>query len=284
MSFGDQLRELRRSHGLTQQGLAQEMGQSIARSTLANVEVGREAPSPRLWSLLLARFPDEAPALTGAYETARSEVGGTRRQRAANDDEPVTLGGPFALERLTLAYTFRESRSPEEVIEVRRLRALARGARHFGLRYESTRAGEFETTSEVLWGGRVTTVPDPDAPSSVLRRVTFDRPLRRGERHEFGMRTWIERDPEPAREVTFCFTVPAQQVVVQLNFLGRVHPRSVSRAGPADSDDEIVRAAHEGAPVPLLGRSASATFQQPELKRLYGVAWDWCEQDGCACA
>jgi transcriptional regulator with XRE-family HTH domain len=117
--FGDALRRVRAAHGLRQRDLVHELDGQFARSTLANVESGREPPSPRLMALLLERFPQHGDELGPLYEASRVALSARLLSREPSltadhsDTASMRLGGPFVIEQYNLVYVFRESRSPE---------------------------------------------------------------------------------------------------------------------------------------------------------------------------
>lgn len=306
-SFGDALRELRREHGWRQQDLADELGGGIARSTLANVESGREPPTARLWQLLTTQLPEQADAMVSLYEQARANIAqgqpdgprngarpktqtpSTRTGTSGADqssgrppDEPDlwTLGGPFILEHITYVYVFRESRSPEEILEVRRVRATADGARRFGFKLETTESGAFDVESEALWGGHLVTDSRRVGNRTVyLRRIEFGRTLRSGDVHEFALRTWVERDPDPSTTIVFSLTRPALAVTVQMNFYGSVRPARIWRGGPVADEILMPREPTRTSLLPISrGGSVITTFTEPDLGSIYGVSWAWPDQ------
>lgn len=273
--FGRALKAIRQQHGWRQQDLASALGGGFARSTLANVEAGRERPSARLWEALQQLLPDRAAELAALYEQARVAP----RARVVDrhvDGGPETLGGPFAIEHIRYVYVFRESRSPEEIIEVRRVRSLRHGADGFGLKFTNSQSAEFQSEAEPLWGGAITEHERITAARRTvyLSRFTFPRALARGEAHEFALRSWVERDPEPSNQVIFDLTVPTEVVTIQLNFHG-VRPRVVYRMSP--SPDEFARPAEASRQLvgPLGDGVWTVDFRRPSLGYHYGVEWVW---------
>lgn len=278
--FGKALRDLRMSRGWRQQDLVDKLGGAFARSTLANVEAGREFPSERLWHALLAAVPDSMPVLEPLYTQARQALG--RKSERTEEPGEVSnhrLGGPFVIERLRYVYIFRESRSPEEVIETRRVRATKSGADSFGLKNSTILTGGFRAEAEALWGGALLSeeLLSTDHRTVYLRRFAFGRRLRRGQIHEFAMRSWTARDPKPGTHVIFDLTLPADLVSIHLNFLGSSRPKSVGRIGPlADAIYSEHQARRPGEEVLAYAPGRyEAEFTKPELGLTYGLTWTW---------
>lgn len=244
----------------------------IARSTLASVESGREPPSPRLWAAIQRALPEWCATLEPAFEEARRNT----RTTGFNGNTLSTLAGPFALEEARYVYTFREHRAPEEIVEVRRVRALKDGADSYVLRMK-TDGPSSELDMEVLWGGRIdeSAVRHTDGQTVFLNRLVFDRPLRRGEVYSFGLRSWIAKEESPPTDVCLRYTIPIAEASLHLNFLGPT-PSRAWRFGPlADAafakDPEVARDGLIG----IDGGAVSAYFVRPNLNAEYGLAWDW---------
>jgi DNA-binding XRE family transcriptional regulator len=290
--FGVLLRELRRARGWRQQDLADALAGGFARSTLANVEAGRERPSARLWQLLREHIPAWEPQLAAAYKEVAGELrtgspsdraglqASPRRQPAATpgSKDAGTLGGPFALERLTLAYTFRHSRAPEEIVEIRRVRALQDGASRYGLKLTRVDSPEFTVDEEALFGGSLSTgVHHRTRRGTIyLRRFDFDRILAKGDVHEFGVRSWVAQDPDPDTAVQMDFTMPVESASIHLNFYGPVRPAEVWTFGPI-ADDELTPTTSDGGEstsINLAG-TVSMHLDQPQVGPVYGIAWRW---------
>jgi transcriptional regulator with XRE-family HTH domain len=274
--FGTALRALRVAEGQTQQRLAREIG--FGRSTLANIEAGREIPSQRFWDALCACRPawrDRlTPLLTGSQHDATSGPSTPLENRAFKPPEEWVLGGPFVVERLTFAYIFEHSRSPSEILEVRRVRATRNGADSYGLKLVNTKGTQFESSEEPLWGGDVE--HHAVQSSGYLRRFRFDRVLRRGQTHEFATRHWVERDPDPGTAVMFSMSIPAVAVGIHLHFNGPERPMRTLRFGPLADDRDVPDGAPLEGGVPLRPTgSASAYFRAPEPGATYGLAWEW---------
>lgn len=286
-SFGLNLRQLRVARGWRQQDLAQALDGAVARSTIANVETGREPPTPRLWALLGTHVPEWSDHLRAAFDAERtkvnsastSESGSGTRSGAVNEsaDEAPLLGGPFVVERLDLVYNFEESRSPSEIVEVRRVRATRAGAASYGLSLRQTESPHFTVEESALWGGYIVDSQHHHLPDRTLywRRFEFGRALRRGQRHDFAVRSWVETDPDPDTEVCFDFTIPVEEVNIHLNFNGSETPTDVWSYGPLHDVRLIPKSPGMGAPVGVTpGGTASAAFQ-PQSGPMYGVAWRW---------
>lgn len=182
--FGQQLRNLRLAKGWRQRDLVDQLGGTFARSTLANVESGREAPSSRLWVALQERLPAWTEHLA-PYAPARS----AERRSLTSTTTPALLGGPYLVESLRFVYIFRDSKSPEEIIEVRRVRATASAADGYGLKLSHTGRAGFRVDEEALWGGDLVDRDHYDSQNKTmyLRRMEFGRRLRRGQTHEFAV-------------------------------------------------------------------------------------------------
>lgn len=277
--FGGALRDFRRAQGLTQQGLADALGGAFARSTLANIEAGRELPSPRLWDSLVRALPSSEAALGPAYEHVRRVVAQPVAQGRPSLSGSATLGGPFTVDRLELAYVFRESRTPEEILETRTVRSLADGADNYVLKVKAQASTAFSASAEVLWGGHISESErrDPTGQVIYLRRLQFDRKLRKGERHSFALRSWIERDPEPDTSVAVLLTIPADVVAIHLAFLGS-RPKSLWRYDRVTDEALAPRSANEPFAEPVaLGPDGhcSAIFRRPPLGVEFGIGWAW---------
>lgn len=279
--FGDVLRGLRRAEGLTQEDLVERVGRQFARSTLANIETGRERPSERILALLVDVFAEREDVLVRAFERTRSPrtsgaASGSPRGAVAARHR-YALGGPYQLEQLQIVYVFQHSRAPEEILESRRVRAVESGADGFGLRFRAQSDG-LEIEDEVLWGGRMESSAryDDDGHTTYLQRVDFGRTLRRGQVHDFAVRRWVAREPHPDTEALFCLSLPADEVSLHLKFHGPGRPRHIRRVGPL-ADHCLVRdrGALETATAVDPRVDVSEYFVKPEVGALYGVIWDW---------
>lgn len=251
---------------MRQQDLVDALDRVIARSTLANVEVGRENPSARLWAAINDKLPEWVPQLEPWY----------RRDGRHGGLPPFEISGPFEILDATYAYTFREHRAPEEILLVRRVRATAEGADGYGLKL-SNNSGTFDLDTEALWGGWIEQHSRQldTGHSAHLTRFHFDRRLRRGEVHEFCTRSWVSHD-EPGDVVTVKFTRPTQHVTISLNFLGP-RPRQVFTFGPLPDDEpEPSGPTHPDQVVqPRPNGSCVMSLEQPKLGCYYGIMWKW---------
>ncbi|MEL4503547.1 helix-turn-helix transcriptional regulator [Luteococcus sp. H138] len=264
--FGQALRRQRQAAGMRQQDLVEALDHVIARSTLANVEVGRENPSARLWRAIEVHLPDWVAPLEPWFAAVHRPAG----------DPPFEISGNYEILAATYAYTFRDHRAPEEIIQVRQVRSLSDGNDGYGLQL-GNQSGNFDLDSEALWGGWIEKHErhQEDGISTLLTRFHFDRSLRRGEVHEFAVRSWVRED-EPDTAVTVRFTRPTRNVQLALNFLGP-RPEAVwifaqhnvgdPRAeGPRHRDDIIT---------PLPNGTCTMRIAKPELGRNFGIAWRW---------
>lgn len=282
--FGDALRAWRRRRGLTQAQFSASLGGQFARSTIANVETGRETPSARLWAAIGHHHPHAAAELESAYLAVRLhdpsmpiDVADAHDPRRSNSE--LRLGGDVVIERLDLTYVFRESRSPEEILEVRSVRALRHGADRFVLKLKAQATPQFMVSPELLWGGRLSETQRTDARGETIyiSTVLFERPLRRGEHHTFAVRTWVERDPEPDSAVEVTFSVPAEVVCLHANFLGP-RPRRAWSYGPLVDDSLAPKTEEDPASSPVHVADdgpQSVTISRPSLGMWYGLAWSW---------
>jgi transcriptional regulator with XRE-family HTH domain len=281
--FGVVLRAIRKHHGLTQKELAATL--DLSRSTIGTVETGHEAPSAGLVERLCQRFPHSEEELRAAFRSAQEEAEArtaakkqqTGRPESSSDGPSKLLGGPYVLERFDLLYTFGHSKAPQEIIELRRVRATKHGAHDFGLKVEQVDSKKFETTTEVLFGGQLTADQrrTPAGETLYLRRIDFGRKLRRGQRHHFGLRYEVERDPEPNTFIIIELTNPTEEVALHLHFTER-KPAAIWRYGPLEDErlapspqnrDTTLRVDRHG--------NATATFADPELGTNFGIAWRW---------
>lgn len=272
-AFGVRVRKLRESEGLRQADLASILG--VARSTLANIERVAEPPSNRIWDAIAERRPDWVADLRTAYYEARSQPG--RRSREWQG-EPF-LAGPFEMVAVSYIYVFEEARWPSEILEIRRVRAIQSGADRFGLRFAHTNSPELSIEQRALWGGGLREVQHWTEDGRAVHWGYFDfgRTLRRGEQHEFAIRTFIERDPDPPTDVNFSVTVPTTEVAIHLSFQGTVRPTATWRYGPRE-DDLVSPGLGDGDTVPVRqdpNGGYSARFRKPERGRWYGVGWAW---------
>jgi transcriptional regulator with XRE-family HTH domain len=282
--FGTRLRSLRMAAGWRQQDLAEALG-GIGRSTIANVESGKYPPTERLWHLLEAHIPDWAAQLRQDYLRERTAI--SRHDHVRLDSASAipdgALGGPFVLESLQYVYVFGHSHSPEEIIEVRRVRAARSGADNYELRFAHDQSEAFELDQESLWGGSLAAVEvvTQDRSTAYLRRFDFGRKLRRGQRHDFAIRSWVERDPLPQTAVNFVLTIPAREVAIHLNFRDTPPIACWTFESPYDNvsdptDSDAPSDSENGAWVDVAADgSASAYWLNPDPTRRHGLAWHW---------
>lgn len=274
--FGVRLRELRVAAGLRQADLAAALVDGVARSTIANIEAGRQRPSPRFWSLLCQHLPPWESELAAAYAQVRESEADISRSAGA-DPAAAPLGGPFVLERLVMIYTFRHSRAPEEIVELRRVRALANGADSYGLKLVQSESANFAVEEEALFGGHFAHVEHHrvEQRTVYLRTFRFPRPLRRGQRHEFAVRSWVSQDDNPGTSVELSFTMPVAEVRLHLNFFGPDRPAAVWRFGPL-ADSDLVPAEPFGPDlVDLQAGGALLHLESPQIGSVYGLSWRW---------
>lgn len=284
--FGRTLKKLRTEAGWRQQDLVDALSGEFARSTLANIESARERPTPRLFELLSIHLPTWAALLEGPYLDARAEGPRKPRRRStsvrpagAPDLETWQSGGPFRIESLQFVYTFRHSHSPEEIVEVRRVRATRSGVDSYGLSFTATDHTGFEVEEEALYGGQLVATHSRPTDHHVhyYRRFQFGRSLRRGQVHEFAVRAWVARDDDPDTEISFSVTLPTERVAIHANFLGPDRPRNVWQYGPMAAEDLAPKSADDGG-TPLRisdGGNVSAYFTKPIAGGHHGIAWIW---------
>lgn len=250
---GRALRHARAEAGLSQAELAERLG--IARSTIANLEAGRHGVSPAVRALLDEALPGWLPKLT------------------ARATQPVSVdNNGLSIEEVGITYVFEQSKSPSEIIQLRRVRAVRAGVRryHLGLRRSDHKT--FTADTQTLWGGGIV-----EHPSSVegwaTHSVDFGRGLRRGETHEFAMRSWVERDAEPDTEIWLEVTAPTRLARMNLTFNGPYPSRAWAFTKPSD---EREKRPEETAPVPAKhGYPVTATFEQLVPNVIYALCWEW---------
>lgn len=282
--FGSELKRLRMERGWRQRDLVDALDGEMARSTLANIEAGRERPTERLWELLGVHLPAWRSELETHYSSARSLAlaNGFPARRAAGGDvelDRYQVGGPFHIESVQYVYTFRHSHAPEEIIEVRRVRAQRSGAGEYALKFTATDTDEFQVDEEALWGGYLTSQQYVRTAHQVhyLRQFRFGRRLRRGQTHDFALRSWVERDPNPDSAVKFSVTLPTENASVHLNFTGPERPGRIWSWGPLSARESAVPVMpDEGRPLLMspVG-NVSAQFPRPVQGSHYGITWDW---------
>lgn len=249
---------LRAEAGLRQVDVAARLG--VSRSTLANIEGGREVASAGLLARAIEAFPGWGDVLrAGAYASPGSG------QNVA-----------FVIMELTIAYIFLESHSPSEIVQVRKVRATRSGTQHFVLGVQRTDEEPFTTDTQALWGGRIAE-HGPDADGNLTTTIEFPAPLRVGQEHEFAIRSWVEQDPQPDTEIELVVTTRTDHARIHLAFHGTQRIRSAWEFGPADDPSYPVRADSPLARPLAVGRftPVTASFEHLEPHRTYGVGWSW---------
>lgn len=274
-AFGDGVRRLRTAAGLRQVDLAAELG--IGRSTLANIERNAEPPSVRVWTAIQDSRPDWVDPLRESYDRARKAAVSAHAEEAPpGDSEEPFLGGPFALVSVAYTYVFEESHSPSEIIEVRTVKALEAGAHCFGVELGHSTGTGFRVDQQALWGGHLTSeVINEPGRTLLWRRFEFDRKLRMGQRHEFAMRSWVERDPEPGTAVIFNVTLPANLVTINLAFHGSVRPAAAWTFGPVGKREEPGIDDPRSRRVKIGPAGVTARFRRPPPYDCFGLGWAW---------
>lgn len=285
--FGTALRQLRQRQGLRrQEDLVEALDGAIARSTVANLEAGHQWPSPRVWNLLVRRFPEEEAALRPSYERARSrrEAEAVKRRQgrpAARKEASVRDAQPdYVFERYDIIYVIRESHSPEEIIEIRRARALTPGSQGYALligRYDSP---GYRLEPEVIFGGhlREGELHTPRGKSLHIERVDFGRKLRKREVHTFGVRYWVLQDPDPGDHGHVVVETDYRTEVssVHVNFWGRDRPQACWSYKGFPDEAMAPGDPTEGTLLPLNpGGSVSAEFKLPVSGTHFGIGWRW---------
>jgi hypothetical protein len=182
------------------------------------------------------------------------------------------------VERLQLTYVFRHSRSPEEIIEVRTVRAAKTGATGYGLKLEQTAMEGFRVDEEPLWGGHLVDTEhiDQSGHTIYLRRMEFGRTLRKGQTHEFAVRSWVETDPQPDTVVQVNFSIPCRELAIHLNFRGPDLPKQAWAFRPIADDSLVPQQAKGGETLPITaGGTISKHFTTIDSANQYGIAWTW---------
>jgi hypothetical protein len=197
-----------------------------------------------------------------------------------DETDRFQLGGPYVIERYDIIYVFREGRAPQEIIELRRVRAMER-ASTFGLKFAESEDSQFEMVPEVLFGGHLTRMQrhQPGNQAVYLSRLNFGRHLRKGDVHQFGLRYWVEKNPDPSTHIIIMLTRRAEELGLHLNFWGSEKPVEFWRHGPFAEE-----AMTPGGPT-VENRLAvnpqngvSAEFVDPEIGTHFGIAWRWAEE------
>lgn len=284
--FGEAFREVRTRRGLSQADFAAALGNEVSRSTVAGIENGHQAPSPGVWAALSRHLPDEAEQLQLRYGRARAaqeQAETERRRRAQRQPRPPTptpeAPADYVFERYDVIYIFGASRSPEEVIELRRLRALSKGAHDFGLQFSRPIKG-FGVETQVLFGGEIVAfdVQELRRNTLIMNLVEFGRTLRKGQCHSFGVRYIVERNPELEAEENIAVATMdyrMEEVGVHANFWGSQQPR-LCWAYEGQADEEMVGTPEDGVPLTLnRHHMASAEFRRPVTGTHFGIAWRW---------
>ena len=253
--LGALLRELRTQEGLSQMRVAEKLG--ISRSTVANLEAGRHWMSDELLERLRDRLPQWDQALRRG-----------RLPKPAESTNPSLI-----IEELTITYVFQESKSPGEIIQVRRVRAVRAGVTSYVLGVTRTDDLALVTETHVLWGGHLEDGSTTDGRE--LTTVNFGRSLRRGEVHDFALRSWVQRDADPDTEIWLEVSRPTKRASLHLAFEGR---RSVQRAWSYQvegEDAEVPPASSwERLSVGPDGQ-VSVTFDSLKPGRIYALSWEW---------
>lgn len=258
---GALLRALRAEDGLRQRDVASRLG--VSRSTLANIEAGREPVSGAMLLKVVSAYPHWRVSIE-AGEHRPSVVG---------------LNASLVIEELTIAYVFLESHSPSEILQIRRVRALRSGISHYALGLRRTDQGTFTLDTQVLWGGRLNErQADPDQEGRVLRVVEFPRTLRSGEVHEFAMRSWLERDDDPGTEVRLTVTTRTKVARIHLACHGAANIVDAWKFGPIPDPgtDGLPADSPDVEKIDLIASTpVTVTFRVPECGPTYGVGWSW---------
>lgn len=281
--FGEALRAFRLRRGLSQGELVTALDGLISRSTIAGLETGHQGISPRVWDLLSQHFPEDVESLRPSYERARAdqETAAAQRQQPPGRPRSTKVEQPadYVFERYDVVYVLRESRSPEEIIELRRLRSLSKGAHDFGLSFGRD-AEQFEVETEVLFGGEIVGFDIQELPSKtlIMQLLDFGRTLRKGERHNFGIRYWVQRDPDPQDNghVLIESDYAMEEVGVHVNFWGTENPRLCwafeglpdAAMAPGEPSQRVELELNQHSTV-------SVDFRKPVTGTFFGVAWRW---------
>ncbi|GAB3860469.1 hypothetical protein GCM10028801_23350 [Nocardioides maradonensis] len=272
--FAPALRQLRHSAGLTQEGLIKALDGEFARSTLANIEAGREVPSVRFFRAVSGRFPEWGSALSEPFGHARERL--ARHVTAGRDPQRTTLGplgGRAVVEQLRTTYVVDGGPGSAEVVESRRIRATSSGVTGYVARF-ITGPG-FEAEHEVTAGGelRATDLVADPAGTTVLCHIAFASPLQRGETHEFTTRSRVH-----GGTTTTALLVPEStttEAEIRLRFRGAL-PTGVESFGPVadrallDAPEAMVRYR----PVEV-DHDVTVRFPGAAIALVHGVRWTW---------
>ena len=272
--FAPALRRLRHSAGLTQEGLIEALDGEFARSTLANIEAGREVPSVRFFRAVSGRFPEWRSTLSEPFGHAREQVG--RHATPGRDPQRTALGplgGRAVVEHLRATYVVDEGPGPVEVVESRRIRATSSGVTGFVVRL--LHGPGFDAEHDVPAGGelRATDVVTDPAGTTVLCHIAFDSPLLRGETHELTVRSRVRQSADTSALLVPDTTTTAAEV--RLRFRGRL-PRSIDAFGPVA--DRALLEAPQGLvryrPVGVAD-DVTARFPGAAIGLVHGARWAW---------
>jgi len=187
---------------------------------------------------------------------------------------PAESSNPsLVIDDLTITYVFQESKSPSEIIQVRRVRAVRSGVSSYVLGLKRTDDQALTLETHLLWGGHLEDGPTTDGQE--LATVNFGRGLRRGEVHDFALRSWVQRDASPDNEIWLEVSRPTKRASLHLAFEGR---RSVRQAWTYQLEDESsdIPPADTCMSLPTgPDGQVSITFENPSPGRIYALSWEW---------
>lgn len=255
--MSDTWRTYRANAGLTQHEVAKRLG--IARSTLANIEAGRERPSPALRERFASAFPGWALS---------DSVGDSLTYDETNPGLRIT--------DLSIAYFFTFSLAPNEIIQTRRVRARRAGVYSYVLGFRRHGSAQTASDIEVLWGGALG--GELMKNGQMLQVVRFSEPLQRGQVHEFATRMWVTKDEEPGTQIDLRVTQPIARAVLSLNSVGGPHRISHAwKFGPLKEGVRPIAADSEEADAVAVSdySLAGATFADLTPGPFWGLAWEW---------
>lgn len=251
---GQLLRELRTQDGLSQRQVGELLG--VSRASIANVEAGRQGLSTEAAERLASSLPTWAQAL--------------RMGRLSN--APIAASESLVIDSLTITYVFQEAISPSEIIQVRRVRAIRAGVSQYVLGLKRTDEQSLSVETHVLWGGFM---GETQTETSELTTVSFGKPLKRGETHEFALRSWVHRDADPDTGIWLEVTRPTRQASLHLLFEGR---RSITSAWTYElPSGDPLPPRPEACQQVALGPDGQASLyvSAPAPGRQYVLAWSW---------
>ncbi|TWE10296.1 helix-turn-helix domain-containing protein [Rudaeicoccus suwonensis] len=256
--LGGLLRELRTQDGLRQEDVATTL--NISRSSLANMEAGRHVVTTDIQARLRVAYPAWAPALTSGRFIASA----------------VSDNSSFVVDNLTIAYIFQESRSPSEIIQIRKVRAVRAGAERYSLGLKRTDGQSLTADTGILWGGFLDDVPS-NGSGELVTTVNFGRPLRHGETHEFAVRSWVERDAEPSCDLFLTMTRPTKTASLHLVFAGKRAPGQAWSYGPIPPDSDPLSSTDPAANLleATPDGNFSTAFEALKPAQQFGVSWAW---------